>query len=372
MESESSSLSDISTAISHAGVVPQDSSFDNDSTNRKSLSPQSSVNDHSSKLQPVSLKKIKWKTPEVTTSSPGTEKEPAQQHMKIKVKPSSNSSNQDQEKFLEENNEDIIENSITIALTDPITKSKMLTPVRTTKCAHIDSFDLDSFFALHNISKVKLKSRRIKTDLSLLKKYTTSLLDRLNPYLSNAPAKKKHEIVNKTEYVMLKLENKHMGRDNNNLRYFTCPICDKEFDVLNELYSVDFLQEIIVELNNTLIIKDAPKTFVDVLTNRKHDLKEVTHVVINRDGTYNYHVEDKYRESLELHELVELPDDEEEYTELLLPLPIPEFRHKKRRKITIEVSDSESWSDLDFNTKDDYDAGNGNQGDMGNPILIDD
>lgn len=269
-----------------------------------------------------------------------------------------------------EEDEDIIENFVAIPLVDPISKTRMLTPVRSVNCTHIDSFDLDSFFALNNVAKIKLRSRRSRSDLRNLK---ISLQDRLNPYLKAAPANRAHKVVNQQHYVMLKLENKYMGRCNNNLRVFTCPICDVEFDIFKDLYNVDFLQQIIVELNE-IVLNKVPKTFEDVYTNRTHNFDEITHIVINRDGTYNYHVRDEYKEQLASHELVELEEGSDDAEELSgagqdsqesfekgnSVVEVPKLPIRKKPRILIELSESED------------ELNEPNKGLEDNPILIDD
>lgn len=158
--------------------------------------------------------------------------------------------------------EDLVEDSFVISLNDPISNKRIITPVRSRFCSHVECFDLDSFFVMNNLNKVKLKPSRPGSLTRLMKKISS-------PGVRNSPASERmkvvisefqpvfqqinrcfhNQITTSFDYKLRLTENRKLGLRNNDLKFFRCPICGLEFNIYDDLLVADCLSDLLSELD---------------------------------------------------------------------------------------------------------------------------
>lgn len=155
----------------------------------------------------------------------------------------------------EEEEDELMEQKVRLSLKDPISGSRLVTPMRSIFCSHVECFDYDSFLAMYNLKPFKMAIQRYSTkptkvgEVDILK----ILEDTKRPVLSiNSLEQHTRDYDYNSKLATLKDNNKPF----NELEWFRCPICKLEFNIkkLGDLYCVgefvDLLQDIKFEDHN--------------------------------------------------------------------------------------------------------------------------
>lgn len=164
--------------------------------------------------------------------------------------------------------EELVEKAFVISLNDPISNKRIMTPVRSRFCSHLECFDLDSFLVMNNLNKVKPKSA-CTSSLANLKKRMSSLVaaksldsDRMQlvisefqPQIQQIDRNLHNQVTTRFDYKLKLSENRRLGLKNNDLQFFTCPVCGLEFNVYKDLVLVNCLADLLMELDNMNINK---------------------------------------------------------------------------------------------------------------------
>lgn len=157
----------------------------------------------------------------------------------------------------EDDHEDdgLIEQSVRLSLMDPLSGSKMVTPLRSRFCSHVECFDYGSFLAMYNLRPFRIAMRRHGIaspnvgDVDILK-----ILEDTKREVINV---QQHNVQTTSFQYNAKLRTlKEKGKNLNELEWFCCPICKLEFNIkkLGDVYVVgefiDLLQDLQFEENH--------------------------------------------------------------------------------------------------------------------------
>lgn len=158
------------------------------------------------------------------------------------------------------NDDGLIEQSVRLSLKDPLSGLRMVTPLRTKYCSHVECFDYESFLAMYNLKPFKLAIKRfdvssvhIGDNIDILKLLEDTKRQVLDAKIHN---------INTTSFpYKSKLRQlKEKGKNLNELEWFCCPICKLEFNIkrIGDVYVigefVDLLQDLLFEENNENVI----------------------------------------------------------------------------------------------------------------------
>lgn len=153
--------------------------------------------------------------------------------------------------------DEIIEKCVRLSLKDPLSGLRMVTPLRSRFCSHVECFDYESFLAMYNLRPFKIAIQRYSEPatignvdvMRILEDTKRTVLDVKvhNSNTSSFPYKNKQKL--------LKEKNKMM----NELEWFCCPICKLEFNIkrVGDVYVIgefiDLLQDLTFEENNEYV-----------------------------------------------------------------------------------------------------------------------
>ncbi|VEU20452.1 DEKNAAC101376 [Brettanomyces naardenensis] len=177
--------------------------------------------------------------------------------------------------------DDLVEESTVMSLLDPISGSRLVTPLRTRFCSHLECFDMSSFLAMHGLRAFKVGIRRERPLASGKPNVAAIFRDTkrrpLNPNMHN---KRTLEFDYKSKYRA----NREKGSYNNNLEFFCCPICRLEFSIKipGDLYVVGDLVDLLFNLEQTCNA-DADRIAVSK-DGDWHPIKEEPEVIKEKDG----------------------------------------------------------------------------------------
>lgn len=211
----------------------------------------------------------------------------------------------------DQEDEDIMEKSIRLSLKDPVSGSRLVTPLRSKFCSHIECFDYDSFLAMHNLKPFKVGLKRYTPaspnvgDVDVLK----LLEDTKRPMIKIAD----HNV--NTAKFQLKSKQKMLkekGKQLNELEWFCCPICNLEFNIkhFGDLYVVGEFVDLLLDL-----LYEPNQENIDAI---EIDLHSGEFKWLSSES------QEEQRESVETAEVVVLSDEEEdEAAPMQAPMPAP-------------------------------------------------
>lgn len=149
----------------------------------------------------------------------------------------------------EDDDDGLIEQSVRLSLTDPLSGMKMVTPLRSKFCSHVECFDYESFLAMYHLKPFRIAIKRYGMaspnvgDVDIMK----LLEDTKRPVMNTKGLNlNSNTFLYKAKMKQLKEKNK----DFNELEWFCCPICKAEFNIkrLGDVYVVgeflDLLQDL--------------------------------------------------------------------------------------------------------------------------------
>lgn len=185
--------------------------------------------------------------------------------------------------------DDLVEESMVMSLLDPISGHRLITPLRTRFCSHLQCFDMESFLELNNLRPFKVGIRRErplpngKPNVAAI--FRDTQRRPLNPEIHN---KMTPDFGYKTRYK----HNLEQRKYNNNLLFFKCPICRLEFNIKDpgDVYVVGDLVDLLFDLDQT-----------------GHG--NVEKVRISKDGTWSPIIEEETKE-IEESKVVEIDLDD--------------------------------------------------------------
>ena len=148
----------------------------------------------------------------------------------------------------DEEDDELVEESMVMSLLDPISGSRLVTPLRTRFCSHIECFDMASFLAMNKLRPFKVGIRHERPLPSGEPNIAAIFRDtRRHPLNPDAHNHKTTEFEYKSEYK----RNKEKGKYNNNLEFFKCPICRIEFSIKvpGDVYVVGELVDLLFNMD---------------------------------------------------------------------------------------------------------------------------
>lgn len=224
-----------------------------------------------------------------------------------------------------EQDDDIIAESYTMSLIDPISGSRFVTPMRSRFCSHLECFDMSSFLALNHLRPFKVGVRRelplANGAVNIPAIFRDTKRHFIDPKVHNA-------VSMGFQYRQQYTSNKRMGRYNNKLEYFQCPICKLEFSIQTpgDVYVLGEMVDLLFSLEKS---DDMDVEKIEIDHNGKwKPIKEEQDVVT-----------EKKKEEIEVIDLSEESDTEEEE-----PLVVPK---KEKRDIEDDEDGYQQGSDLD-------------------------
>lgn len=168
------------------------------------------------------------------------------------------SNNTDHDNNNDDDDDDIVEKSVRLSLKDPLSGSRIVTPLRSRYCSHVECFDYESFLAMYNLRPFRIAIQRFSEKPA--KVGEVDVMRILEDTKRKVIDVKDHNKVTpsfpyKTKQKMFKEKNKQM----NDLEWFCCPICKLEFNIkrIGDIYVVgefvDILQDLSLEENNETV-----------------------------------------------------------------------------------------------------------------------
>lgn len=148
----------------------------------------------------------------------------------------------------EDDDDELVEESMVMSLLDPISGSRLVTPLRTRFCSHIGCFDMASFLALNKLRPFKVGIRRERPLPSGEPNVAAIFRDtRRRPINPDSHNQKTTEF----NYKLRCKKNKDAGKYNNDLEFFKCPICRIEFSIKvpGDVYVVGELVDLLFSMD---------------------------------------------------------------------------------------------------------------------------
>ncbi|QOU22634.1 hypothetical protein BRETT_002816 [Brettanomyces bruxellensis] len=148
----------------------------------------------------------------------------------------------------EDDDDELVEESMVMSLLDPISGSRLVTPLRTRFCSHVGCFDMASFLALNKLRPFKVGIRRERPLPSGEPNVAAIFRDtRRRPINPDSHNQKTTEF----DYKLRCKKNKDAGKYNNDLEFFKCPICRIEFSIKvpGDVYVVGELVDLLFSMD---------------------------------------------------------------------------------------------------------------------------
>lgn len=155
----------------------------------------------------------------------------------------------------DDDDEDIVEKYMRLSLKDPLSGLRMVTPLRSKYCSHVECFDYESFLAMYNLRPFRIAIQRYSDKPARVGEVDVmKILEDTNRRVIDVKDHNKmtQSFPYKTKQKMFKEKSKQM----NDLEWFCCPICKLEFNIkrIGDVYVVgefvDMLQDLSLEDNN--------------------------------------------------------------------------------------------------------------------------
>ena len=157
-----------------------------------------------------------------------------------------------------DDDDEIMEKYIRLSLKDPLSGSKIVTPVRSRFCSHAECFDYESFLTMYNLKPFRILLKRFSP--VQLNVGHVDVMKILEDTKRDVVDLKKHNVMTGTfQYKNQMRQLKEKKKQLNELGWFFCPICKAEFNIktLGDLYVVgefiDLLQDLSLEADHDTV-----------------------------------------------------------------------------------------------------------------------
>lgn len=217
--------------------------------------------------------------------------------------------------FGEPADDEIVEALVSLTLMDPVSGTRMVTPLRSRHCSHNECFDYDAFLLMNHLKPFKVVVRRY----SNATRYPGEVNVMAILQDSKRPPKSSKEFNKVTtqydyKYGMRKLMDR--SKQYNELGFFCCPICNLEFNINQpgDVYVVGELADLIQDVSLEEKPEEIESIEIDMIDKGKWRW-------VRRENERKEHIE----RQIESHqiELVTLDSEDEDFDKSVLETSMP-------------------------------------------------